>query len=107
MLVQNVMQTMHFMATLFVKVPDGCSKSRFSFQSHLEEHADAGVNLAMDGILYNFSSVNDVAINGTTPWRSPRKKAISTMKMLVEAITTPGNIVLDCTVSTDSLSLTI
>jgi len=71
MFFENVMQTMQFMTVLFVKATDGRSKSRFSFQSHSKEHIDAGVNLAIDDMLQNFSGVNDVAMNGNMPWRGP------------------------------------
>jgi hypothetical protein len=98
---------MRFMASLYVKVLDGPSKSKFSFQSRPEEHVEAGVNLARDDMLQNFSGINDVAMNGNSPWRGPREKAISTMKMLVQATTSPGDIVLDCTASTGLLYLTI
>lgn len=101
------MQTMRFMASLYVKAPEGRAKSTFSFQSEPERNSDSGWNLARDDMLQNFCAASDLAMNGNTPWRGPREKSISTLKMLIQVCTSPGDVVLDCNAATGSFSVTI
>ena len=71
----------------------------FAFQ-HVPSHDAVGVDVSKDDILQNFLGRDDVAMNGGVPWRGPREKANAFMQMLVEALSSPGDVVMDCTAST-------
>ena len=74
----------------------------FQFQI-VPSHDDVGINVGKDDILQNFCSRDDVAMNGGTPWRRPREKARAFMQMLVEALSAPGDVIMDCTAGTGKL----
>ena len=71
----------------------------FAFQ-RVPSHDAVGVDVSKDDILQNFLGRDDVAMNGGVPWRGPREKANAFMQMLVEALSSPGDVVMDCTTST-------
>ena len=79
------------------KVP----KSRFFFQPipTLDHH---GEDVARDDILMNLVTKDDQLMNGNLPWRGPREKSVLLMQMLIEASTSPGDLVVDCTAATGS-----
>ena len=74
----------------------------FQFQT-VPSHDDVGINVGKDDILQNFCGRDDVAMNGGTPWRGPRKKAKAFMQMVVEALSAPGDVIMDCTAGTGKL----
>ena len=57
--------------------------------------------MACEDILQNFLNKEDITINRNIPWRGPREKAWEFMQMLVEACSSPGDIVVDYTAATD------
>ena len=71
----------------------------FAFQ-RVPSHDVVGVDVSKDDILQNFLGRDDVAMNGGVPWRGPREKTNAFMQMLVEALSSPGDVVMDCTAST-------
>ena len=71
----------------------------FAFQ-HVPSHDAVEVDVSKDDILQNFLGRDDVAINGGVLWRGPCEKANAFMQMLVEALSSPGDLVMDCTAST-------
>ena len=66
-------------------------------------HDAVGINVGKDDILQNFCGRDDVAMNGGTPWRGPRKKARAFMQMVVEALSVPGDVIMDYSVGTGML----
>ena len=58
------------------------------------------MDVARDNILQNFLNKEDVTMNGNVPWRGPHEKALEFMQMLVEACSSLGDIVVDCTAAT-------
>ena len=71
----------------------------FAFQ-RVPSHDVVGVDVSKDDILQNFLGRDDVAMNGGIPWRRPREKANAFMQMLVEALSSPRDVVTNCTAST-------
>ena len=94
----SVLQTMRFSISLVVreKAPP------FQFQS-VPSHDAVGINVGKDDILQNFCGRDDVAMNGDTPWRGPREKARAFMQVVVEALSTPGDVIMDYTAGTSML----
>ena len=92
-------QTMRFGITLVVRSKPA---SKFSFQPvpALDRH---GVDVSRDDILQNLVSREDQLMNGPTLWRGPREKSTLLMQMLIQSSTSPGDVVLDCTVATGML----
>ena len=74
----------------------------FQFQS-VPSHDAVGINVGKDDILQNFCGRDDVAVNGGTLWRGPREKARAFMQMVVEALSAPGDVIMDCTAGTGML----
>ena len=77
----------------------GSPPSKFSFR-HVPALDPYGVDVARDDILQNLVSREDQLTNGSTPWRGPREKSVLLMQMLIEACSSPGDIILDCTAAT-------
>jgi len=96
------MQTMRFAILLVVKDSGPKTKKEFPVQ-HVPSHAVVGVNVGHNDILQNFCNIDDVTMNGNIPWRGPREKARQFIKMLVEALSKPGDIVIDSTTTIGSL----
>jgi hypothetical protein len=90
---------MRFGISLAVKSVPGSPASKFSFR-HVPELDPYGVDVARDDILQNLVSREDQLTNGSTPWQRPREKFVLLMQMLIEACSSPGNIILDCTAAT-------
>lgn len=59
-----------------------------------------GIDIAADDVLHNFVTKDSQLIRGEIPWRGAREKDPTFMQMLIEATTSVGDIVLDCTAST-------
>ena len=59
-----------------------------------------GFCLEEDGLLHNFTTVDTQSMNGIVPWRGPREKDPAFMQILIEALSKPGDIIMDCTAST-------
>ena len=74
----------------------------FQFRT-VPSHDAVGINVGKDDILQNFYGRDDVAMNGGTPWRGPREKARAFMQMVVEALSAPGDVIMDCTAGTGTL----
>ena len=77
----------------------GSPASKFSFR-HVPALDPYGMDVARDDILQNLVSREDRLTNGSTPWRGPREKSVLLMQMLIEACSSPGDIILDCTAAT-------
>ena len=95
----STMETMHFIISLLVKASRLKTANDFPFQ-FVESHEAVGVDVARDNILQNFLNKEDVTMNGNISWHSPRKKAREFMQMLVEACSSPGDVVVDCMATT-------
>ncbi len=93
------MQTMRFSISLLVRDSGPKMDSEFPFQV-VPSHREVGVDVARDDTLQNFCNKEDVTMNGDIPWRGPREKARQFMQMLVEALTEPGDVVVDCMAAT-------
>ena len=68
----------------------------FQFRT-VPSHDAVGINVGKDDILQNFCGRDDVAMIGGTPWRGPCEKARAFMQMVVEALSAPGDVIMDCT----------
>ena len=66
----------------------------------MPSHDAVGINVGKDDILPNFCGRDDVAMNGGTPWRGPREKARTFMQMAMEALSAPGDVIMDYTAGT-------
>ena len=66
-------------------------------------HDVVGINVGKDDILQSFCGRDNVAMNGGTPWRGPWKKARAFIKMVVEALSAPEDVIMDYTTSTSML----
>ena len=95
---------MRFGITLVVRsIPDVCGSSfRFQHIPALDRH---GVDVARDDILLNLVSREDQLMDGSTPWRGPREKSLALMQMLIQASSSPGDIVLDCSTATGTFNI--
>lgn len=93
---------MRFGITLVVRSIPEVRASRFSFQ-HIPALDRHGVDVARDDILQNLVSREDQLMDGSTPWRGPREKSLALIQMLIQASSSPGDIVLDCSTATGTL----
>jgi hypothetical protein len=91
---------MRFGISLAVRSMPGSPASKFSFR-HVPELDPYGVDVARDDILQNLVSRENQLTNGSTPWRGPREKSVFLMQMLIEACSSPWDIILDCTYGSD------
>jgi hypothetical protein len=91
---------MTFSISLAVRSVPGSPASKKLFR-HVPELDPYGVDVARDDILKNLVSREDQLTNGSTPWRGPREKSVLLMQMLIEACSSPGDIILDCTAATN------
>ena len=74
----------------------------FQFRT-MSFHDAVGINVGKDDILQNFCGRENIPMNGGTPWRGPREKAKAFMQMVVEALSAPGDVIMDCTTGTGML----
>ena len=84
---------MRFAISLLVKASRPKTTNDFPFRFG-QSHEVVGVDVARDDILQNFLNKEDMTMNGNVPWH---EKAREFMQMLVEACSSPGNIVVDYT----------
>lgn len=83
------------------KLKDGqVSKFTFNKTATLER---AEMDIGCDDVLQNIVPSENLHMNGNVPWRGPWEKFELFMQMLVLATTQPGDIVMDCIVSTCSI----
>ena len=87
---------MRYGISLTVRSVPGSLASKFSFR-HVPELDSYRVDVARDDILQNLVSREDQLTTGSTPWRGPREKSVFLMQMLIEACSSPWDIILDCT----------
>ena len=85
---------MRFAISLLVKASGPKTANNFPFQ-FVQSYEVVGVNVACDNILQNFLNKEEVTMNGNIPWCGLREKAREFLQMLVEACSSPGDIVLD------------
>ena len=90
---------MRFAISLLVKASGPKTTNDFPFR-FVQSHEAVGVDVARDDILHNFLNKEDVTMNGNVPWRGSREKAREFMQMLVEACSSPGDVVVDCMAAT-------
>jgi hypothetical protein len=95
---------MRFGITLVVRSIPEVRASKFSFQ-HIPALERHGVDVARDDILPNLVSKEDQLMDGSTPWRGPREKSLALIQMLIQASSSPGDIVLDCSAATGTLNI--
>ena len=77
------------------------NKAASSFSIHIDpELAKVGINVKEDDILFNYTSTDSQAMNGSMPWRGAREKDEWFMQMFLEAFTSPGSVILDATATT-------
>ena len=74
----------------------------FQFRT-MPSHDAVGINVGKDDILQNFCGRDDVAMNGGTFWKGLREKARAFMQMVVEALSAPGDVIMDCIAGTGML----
>ena len=90
-------QTRRFRIFLFIREKQAAS----SFSIHIDPNlAKVGINVKKDDILFNYTSTDSQAMNGTMPWRGAREKDEWFMQMFLEAFTSPGSVILDATAAT-------
>jgi hypothetical protein len=65
----------------------------------------AGVDIARDDMLMNYTHPNDMAMDDGKPWRGAREKDPRFFQILLEATSVPGDLILDCTASTGQYSI--
>ena len=80
---------------------DSGPKTEDDFPFQVVPSFDAvGVTVGSDDILPNYNFQEEISMNGGVPWRGPREKSRQFMQMLIEGMTEPGDVVVDCTAST-------
>ena len=67
----------------------------------------AGVDIAHDDMLMNYTHADDMAMNGEKPWQGGYKKDPRSFTILLEATSIKGDLILDCTASTGDYSIEI
>ena len=90
-------QTRRFRIFLFIRENMAAS----SFSIHIDPaRAKVGINVKEDDILFNYTSTDSQAMNGSMPWRGAREKDEWFMQMFLEAFTSPGLVIFDVTAAT-------
>ncbi len=65
----------------------------------------AGVDIARDDMVMNYTHPDDMAMNKEKPWRGGREKDPRFFTIFLEATSVKGDLVMDCTASTGEWSL--
>ncbi len=65
----------------------------------------AGVDIARDDMVMNYTHPDDMAMNDGKPWRRAREKDPRFFQILLEATSVEGDVILDCTASTGQDSI--
>lgn len=66
----------------------------FSFGVN-DDLAEVGLGVAESDVLFNFTTAESQAMNGSVPWRGAHEKDTAFLQMLISALTKPGSLVLD------------
>ena len=90
---------MRFAISLLVKASGPTTANDFLFR-FVQSHEAVGVDVARDDILQNFLNKEDITMNGNVPWHGLCEKAREFMQMLVEACSSPRDVIVDCTAAT-------
>lgn len=77
----------------------GAAGPPFSFQP-VQELLELDIDVGNDDVLHNLVTKETQMMRGTIPWRGCREKDPLLLQMLIEATTSPGDIVMDCSAST-------
>ena len=77
----------------------GASAPPFSFQP-VQELLDFDIDVGSDDVLHNLVTKGTQMMRDTIPWRGCREKDPLLLQMLIEATTSPGDIVIDCSALT-------
>lgn len=96
-------QTLRFCIRLLVRDTAGASAPSFSFQP-VQELLDLDIDVSSDDVLHNLVTKETQMMRGSIPWRGSREKDPLLLQMLIEATTSPGDIVMDCSASTGLIS---
>jgi hypothetical protein len=92
-------QTLRFCIRLLVIEIAGASAPSFSFQP-IQELLDFDIDVGSDDVLHNLVTKETQMMRGTISWQGCRKKDPLLFQMLIEATTSAGDIVMDCSAST-------
>jgi hypothetical protein len=95
-------QALRFCIRLLVRDIAGASAHAFSFQP-VQELLNYDIDVGRDDVLHNLVTKDTQLMNGTFPWRGSREKDPLLLQMLIEATTSPGDIVMDCSASIGSI----
>jgi hypothetical protein len=98
-LTSSCWQTLRFCIRLLVRDVAGASAHAFSFQP-VQELLNYDIDVGRDDVLHNFVTKDSQLMSGSIPWRGSREKDPLLLQMLIEATTSPGDIVMDCSAST-------
>jgi len=74
-------------------------KSNFSFR-HTTTMKNVSFDIAWDNMLMNYTHLDEMAMNGTMPWRGASDKETHFFQILLEVVIVEGDLVLDCIAST-------
>jgi len=95
------LQTRRFWILLFVRESHRAVPVKSSFELHTDPQTrDAGIDLEEDDLLHNFTTASSQLLNGDVPWRGAREKDPKLLQIILEAATSPGDVVLDYNAST-------
>lgn len=93
------LQTLRFCIKVLVRNIPTAPVSSFFVRSVAELEA-IGIDVVADDVLHNYVTKDSQLMREDIPWRGAREKDPIFMQMLIEATTSLGDIVLDCTAST-------
>jgi hypothetical protein len=92
---------MKFCIQLLLRSYPRLPSSSFSIRP-MAELDSVGIDVAVDDVLFNLVTKDSQLMRGSTPWRGGREKDPLLLQLLIESTTQVGDIVLDCTASTDT-----
>jgi hypothetical protein len=90
-----------FCIQLLVRSYPGLPKSTFSIQP-MAELDPVGIYVSVDDVLFNLVTKDTQLMRGSTPSRGDREKDPLLLQLLIESTTQVGDIILNCTASTDT-----
>ena len=74
-------------------------ESKFAFK-RTQMMKKAGVDVEIDDMLMNYMHEDDLSMNGSKPWRGAREKDPRFFTLFLEATSSEGDIIMDCSAST-------
>jgi len=83
------LQTQKFGISILVKDLGEKGKSNFSFKRSTMMK-DRCIDIGWDDLMMNYTTENNMAMNGTILWRAGREKDMCFLQILLEATTVPG-----------------